>query len=110
MADVTILKAGSYHQELYDVLRRGLANYPQLLQRAHGGRVVLKPNIVDHYRNHPVNTEPAVVAAAVAAFRHYGAREVVVAEGPGHRRDTEMLIEQSGFIPDCPGFIFQRQF
>ena len=96
-ASVAILKAGSYSQDIYDVIRRGLALYPQLLQRVSGGRVVLKPNIVDHYRSHPVNTSPAVVAAAVAAFRHFGAIEVVVAEGPGHRRDTEMLLEQSGF-------------
>jgi uncharacterized protein (DUF362 family) len=51
---------------------------------------------VDHYRNHPVNTHPAVVAGAIAAFRRHGAREVIVGEGPGHRRDTEMLLEQSG--------------
>lgn len=97
LAQVTILKAADYGQDLVDVIRRGLDNYPEIRQRARGGRVVLKPNLVDHYQAHPVNTHPAVVLAAVVAFRQLGAAEVVVAEGPGHRRDTEMLLEQSGF-------------
>jgi uncharacterized protein (DUF362 family) len=58
--------------------------------------VVLKPNLVEYYHARAVNTHPALVAAAIAAFRSLGAREVVVAEGPGHQRDTEMLVEQSG--------------
>jgi uncharacterized protein (DUF362 family) len=37
-----------------------------------------------------------MVAAAADAFLSLGAREVIVAEGPGHRRDTEILLEQSG--------------
>ena len=42
-----------------------------------------------------MNTNPAVVAAAIAAFRSVGAKDVVVAEGPGHCRDTELLLESS---------------
>lgn len=95
-AQVTILKAASYQQELFDLIRRGLQDYPAVLARAKGGRVVLKPNIVDHYATYPVNTHPLFIAAVAAAFRHYGAAEVIVAEGPGHRRDTEMLLELSG--------------
>jgi uncharacterized protein (DUF362 family) len=34
----------------------------------------------------------------VEAFRRLGAREVVVAEGPGHRRDTEHLVAASGLF------------
>jgi uncharacterized protein (DUF362 family) len=94
---VSIYKAENYSQELGDIIRRGLQNYPDVLKRVKDGVVVLKPNIVDHYQSHPVNTDPAVVIAAISAFRHFGAKEVIVAEGPGHRRDTEMLIEQSGF-------------
>lgn len=94
--DVTILKAASYFQDLADMIRRGLDNYPGVIAKARGGRVVLKPNLVDFYPNHPVNTHPAVVAAAVAVFRQLGAKEVIVAEGPGHKRDMEMLLIQSG--------------
>ncbi len=95
-AGVTTLKASSYEQNLADLIRRGLQNYPQTLARAKGARVVLKPNLVEYYEARRVNTHPAVVAAAIEAFRAAGAREVIVAEGPGHRRDTEMLLEQSG--------------
>jgi uncharacterized protein (DUF362 family) len=95
-ARVTILQAGAYNEDLFDLLRRGLQDYPAVLARVRGGRVVLKPNIVDHYATHPVNTHPVFIATAVAVFRHFGAAEVIVAEGPGHRRDTEMLLELSG--------------
>jgi uncharacterized protein (DUF362 family) len=95
-ANVTILKAESYQGNLADAIRRGLQNYPQVVSRAKGGRVVLKPNLVEYYHAHRVNTHPALVAAAIEVFRSLGAREVIVAEGPGHQRDTEMLLEQSG--------------
>jgi uncharacterized protein (DUF362 family) len=42
-----------------------------------------------------INTHPAVIEAAVGAFK-LGCREVLVAEGPGHRRDTEYLLTASG--------------
>ena len=43
-----------------------------------------------------INTNPVIIAAAIEAFRRAGAREVVVGEGPGHRRDTEYLLAASG--------------
>jgi uncharacterized protein (DUF362 family) len=95
-ANVTILKATSYQENLTDLIRRGLVNYPHVLDRARGGRVVLKPNLVEYHQARQVNTHPALVAAAIEAFRALGAREVIVAEGPGHQRDTEILLEQSG--------------
>lgn len=95
LAKVTILKAASYGVDLYDVIRRGLQNYPNVLARVKNGRILLKPNIVDHYPNHPVNTHPVFIAAVAAAFYHFGAAEVIVGEGPGHRRDSEMLLELS---------------
>jgi uncharacterized protein (DUF362 family) len=61
-----------------------------------GRRVVLKPNLVEFDAASPINTHPAVVAAAIDALRTLGAREVVVAEGPGHRRDTEEILIASG--------------
>lgn len=95
-ARVTILKARSYTENLADSLKRALQNYPTVIARARGKRVVLKPNLVEYYEARGVNTHPSLVAAAIEAFRSLGAREVIVAEGPGHQRDTEMLIEQSG--------------
>lgn len=93
---VTIYRAKTYSGELAALIRQGLQNYPAVVARARGGRVVLKPNLVEYYGKWRVNTHPAVVAGAIAAFRSVGAREVIVAEGPGHRRDTEVLLEASG--------------
>ena len=95
-ARVTILKAKSYTANLADLIRRGLQDYPEVVARARGRRVVLKPNLVEYREARRVNTHPALVAAAMEAFRSLGAREILVAEGPGHQRDTEMLLEQSG--------------
>ena len=61
-----------------------------------GRRVVLKPNLVEFDPQGVINTHPALIAATIEAFLHLGAREVVVAEGPGHRRDNEYLLAESG--------------
>jgi len=37
-----------------------------------------------------------VIAATIDAFRSLDAREIIVAEGPGHRRDNEYLLTASG--------------
>ena len=90
---VGVLAAARYDAGLEDVLRRGIALFDLDVR---GRRVVLKPNLVEFDPKGVVNTHPALVAAAVAVFRGLGAREVVVAEGPGHRRDTEYLLDASG--------------
>jgi len=95
-AAVTIYRAASYRGALAALIRQGLQNYPAVVAKARGGRVVLKPNLVEYADAYRVNTHPAVIAAAIEAFRAVGAREVIVAEGPGHRRDTEVLLEASG--------------
>ena len=95
-ARVTVFKAKSYTENLADLIRRGMQNYHEVMTRARGRRVVLKPNLVEYREARRVNTHPALVAAAMEVFQSLGAREVLVAEGPGHQRDTEMLLEQSG--------------
>lgn len=94
-ARVSVLKA-RYDSDLVDLLIRGLREYPDTLRRALGGLVVLKPNLVEAAPGRPINTDPRVVVAAIEAFRHHGAREVVVAEGPGHHRDTELILDMTG--------------
>ncbi len=98
-ATVTILQADSYEKDLVAILRDGLRLYPKFCSSVRGRRVVLKPNLVEHQTDHPVNTHPKLVAAAVEVFRSLDASRVVVAEGPGHRRDTELLLEESGLGP-----------
>lgn len=82
-----------YGADLADTIFRGL----QVLgPSVSGRRVFLKPNLVEYDHNTAINTHPAIVAGAAAAFLRAGAREVAVGEGPGHRRDIEYLLEASG--------------
>lgn len=61
-----------------------------------GKRVLLKPNLVEPTRKSPqMTTHPEMVVAAAAVFRRWGAN-VVVGEGPGHVRDTELALDESG--------------
>ena len=90
---VALLPAASYDADLVDVVARGLRMFDLSVA---GRRVLLKPNLVEFERGTVINTHPAVVHAAAVAFCGAGAREVVVAEGPGHRRDTEYLVTASG--------------
>lgn len=61
-----------------------------------GRSVLLKPNFVEPSRWAPhVTTHPAMIAAAAEVFRRWGA-QVAVGEAPGHVRDTEMALVESG--------------
>jgi uncharacterized protein (DUF362 family) len=61
-----------------------------------GRRVLLKPNMVEPSRRVPhMTTHPAVVVAAAEVFRRWGA-EVAVGEAPGHVRDSQMALFESG--------------
>jgi uncharacterized protein (DUF362 family) len=92
-SDVAILRAERYAGELVDTVKAGLKLFPLEIS---GRRVVLKPNLVEFDPQGVINTHPAVLASAIEAFLQLGAREVVVAEGPGHRRDNEYLLTESG--------------
>jgi uncharacterized protein (DUF362 family) len=92
---VAILPARDYAVPLTDVVLQGIRHFRVPVV---GRKVVLKPNLVEFDPAGVINTHPAVIAAAVEAFRRLGAREVVVAEGPGHRRDTEHLVAASGLF------------
>jgi uncharacterized protein (DUF362 family) len=61
-----------------------------------GRTVVLKPNLVEFIRGAEVNTNPLLVGAAADAFLKLGAKRVIVAEGPGHQRDTYLVLAESG--------------
>jgi uncharacterized protein (DUF362 family) len=91
---VAVLAAKTYDQPLKDVILRGIKLCG--LQVV-GKRIVLKPNLVEFDPKGVINTNPAVIEAAIDAFRTLGAAAVSVAEGPGHRRDNEYLLSASGF-------------
>lgn len=92
---VALMPAASYAKDLADIIYRGL----DLLRPDVKGRsVLLKPNLVEYEAGTIINTNPAVIAGAADAFLRFGAREVVVAEGPGHRRDIEYLLVATGLF------------
>src|SRR5438034_2317240 len=90
---VAILGARSYQEPLKDTILRGIKLFQLDLK---GKVIVLKPNLVEFDPNGVINTNPLVVEAAIDAFKSLGARDVIVAEGPGHRRDNEYLLQASG--------------
>jgi uncharacterized protein (DUF362 family) len=61
-----------------------------------GKRVLLKPNLVEYSPAVPINTHPMLIAAVIDALYRLGASSVIVAEGPGHIRDTDLLLHESG--------------
>jgi uncharacterized protein (DUF362 family) len=90
---VALLPAATYAVDLADVIYRGFGT---LGTQVRGLRVFLKPNLVEYEAGTVINTNALMVAGAAAAFLRAGAREVVVGEGPGHRRDIEYLLLATG--------------
>jgi uncharacterized protein (DUF362 family) len=91
---VVILHAQQYSQEIDQIISAGLRLFPINVR---GKTVVLKPNLVDYIPGNAINTHPLLVLAAAESFRRLGAKSVVVAEGPGHQRDTQLVLSQSGY-------------
>lgn len=91
---VSILRASSYTEDLVGLIGRGLDAHGVTVK---GKKVILKPNLVEYDHVAPINTSPLLIAAAYDVFRSRGAAEVVIAEGPGHRRDAIGLAEQAGY-------------
>lgn len=88
-----IFPAANYAVDFADLVTRG---FRELGISVAGKRVLLKPNMVEYEPGTAINTHPLVVAGAAVACRRAGAADVVVAEGPGHRRDIEFLITSNG--------------
>lgn len=101
-SSVAVLQADSYSDELLDVLRRG-AELCGLDVR--GKRVLLKPNLVEFDSETSINTNVSVLAAAVELMESLGAEEVLIGEGPGHRRDTLFLAEEAHYREAIPRFL-----
>src|SRR5262249_14915752 len=47
----------------------------------------------------PVNTNSVLIGAAARCFLHLGAARVVIGEGPGHQRDTDLVVHAAGLKP-----------
>lgn len=95
-ASVFIARGQSYDGPLARTIRDGLLASGIDPTTVRGKRVLLKPNLVEPTRETPhMTTHPAMILAAAEVFRGWGG-EVSVGEGPGHVRDTEMALVESG--------------
>ncbi len=94
---VFIGRADHYEADIESVLSEAFGALGITAAEIKGKRILLKPNLVETARGAlHINTHPRVVAAAVETFRRFGAGEILVAEGQGHRRDSWLVLEESG--------------
>jgi uncharacterized protein (DUF362 family) len=94
---VFIGKVQKYEAEIASVILDGLKELGITRAEIEGKRILLKPNLVEpHAGLAQINTHPFVVHGAIEAFKRLGAALVIVGEGPGHYRDTHLVLEESG--------------
>jgi uncharacterized protein (DUF362 family) len=89
---VSVLNCDAYSEKMEGLLLDGLKLFPIDVR---GESVLLKPNLVEDLLG-PVNTNPTLIGAAARSFLRLGASRVVVGEGPGHQRDTELVMHAAG--------------
>jgi uncharacterized protein (DUF362 family) len=94
---VAIVRADEYSDRLEGALMSALR---LIALNITGKSVLLKPNLVDFVPGVDINTAPVLVTAAAECFRRLGALSVTVAEGPGHQRDTQLVLYESGFLDE----------
>jgi uncharacterized protein (DUF362 family) len=95
-AEVFVAKNQRYDGTLTQTITDGLIACGLAPDKFRGKRVLLKPNLVEPTRLIPhMTTHPAMIIAAAEVFRTWGAT-VTVGEAPGHVRDTEMALVESG--------------
>ena len=89
---VAVLSADKYSDGLDQLVYDGIRLFDLDVR---GKSVLLKPNLVEYIPGKQVNTETQLIGAAAETFLRLGAASVTVAEGPGHHRDTELLLHQT---------------
>ena len=96
---VGILRAQSYDENLFAILKEHLSqlNIGDFKNKT----VVLKPNMVECPITAPITTRPEVLKAAIQLVDYLGAKKIIVAEGPGHMRDTEEILATTGIGKVC---------
>jgi uncharacterized protein (DUF362 family) len=99
---VHIARAESYDADLPGILQKQYEHFRATVPLK-DKRVVLKPNLVEWHRDKVINTHPQVVSAVIELCKREGAAEIIVAEGPGHWRNVEYLVAESGL-----GEVLQR--
>jgi uncharacterized protein (DUF362 family) len=92
---VAILDAVEYSEKIEALLMDGLRLFHL---KVLGKTVLLKPNLVEDLPE-PVNTNSVLIGAAARCFLRLGAARVTIGEGPGHQRDTELVVQATGLQP-----------
>lgn len=96
-ADTFVGKASSYESDIASVILSGLKELHVGPEEIRGKQILIKPNLIEpHVGEGHINTHPNVIRAAVEVFLRCGASKVLVAEGPGHCRDSMRVLEESG--------------
>jgi uncharacterized protein (DUF362 family) len=90
---VAILSALQYSEGLVDSMMQAIRLFKFDLRNR---SVLLKPNLVEHIPGRGVNTNPVLIGAAAEVLLRLGAKRIVVGEGPGHQRDTYLVLVASG--------------
>lgn len=98
---VSIIKVPAYSQSIYAIVRELLNEHKVAVK---GKRVVVKPNLVEFDPSSCINSHPIVVHAVFEAVKALGAADVLIAEGPGHRRGTLDLADAAGYFQTIPDF------
>ena len=95
-SQVFIAKVAEYRRDIAAAVLSGFREL-DISSDIKDKRILLKPNLVETATGAPhINTHPLVLLGAIEAFLGLGAAAVMVAEGPGHRRDTLAVYEESG--------------
>ena len=89
---VAILESSTYSEKVEDLLFNGLRLFRLKMSKK---SVLLKPNLVEDQPG-PVNTDSSLIGAAARCFLRLGAARVTIGEGPGHQRDTELVVQAAG--------------
>src|SRR5262252_2768858 len=90
---VAILHVDQYSDKLDKLIYEGVRLFNPNVR---GKSILLKPNIVEYIPGRPVNTDTQLIGAAAEAFLRLDAASVTVGEGPGHHRDTDLLLYETG--------------
>jgi uncharacterized protein (DUF362 family) len=89
---VAILQIDQYSDKLDELVYEALRLFNLNVR---GKSILLKPNIVEYIPGKPVNTDTQLIGAAAEAFLRLDAASVTVGEGPGHHRDTDLLLHET---------------
>src|SRR6266446_8016256 len=92
---VAVLNVDEYSERIEALLLDGLRLFRLPVM---GRSILLKPNLVEDLPG-SVNTNSALIGAAARCFLRLGAVRVVIGEGPGHQRDTELVVQAAGLKP-----------